>query len=853
MPRLLLRAAPRAALASPLTVVAAAAMALLTCFLGTATVLHSAAAGSAALAYQAEQVCPDSYGPAFTQSGVPASAVPELVNTIERHAGKHGFDKPKLSMFAGSGISEFNGERYRTRFGYVEDGLDHLTLIRGNRQPGAWLGSQLADTARVPLGARGNGGALPPITGIYEDLVNPAPTWWCSQQDLAVQNKLVDQLNTGAVVFTTDRATFERYTVPYDSRLERLTLNFTDPPPRTLAEAEERQQRADALITAVDADLGSHGRSGMLHATTAFDRSVQIAQQAQENVLFSSLPLAALTVLIGCAAVGTVALQWYQRRYNQVRLLSARGASPAALGVLAAAELGTPIVLGGATGAASAKILAPAYGPPGVLSTGATVTGFLIALAVVLISLGLLATVVTVRARREFELGRVAGSKRVRWLLAWFPWELITSAVALAGWLQLREFGASGRSLNPLPSVHPLALSYPVFVILTAGLLTTRIAWLLLRLSHRVRLWSRPTLQLAIRRLANARATVLGVLMIGVLAIGTLAVGNGISTAQQHALDGKLGTFVGAESRVDVESPVGRKQKPLPAELQARSTVVGQLTGTGSVVLIIDPASFTSVAWLDEMRSDLDELMARLAERGGATIPAVRIGHTEGQRTTLPGIPPAKVIADLPFFPIIGSKPGYVISRDALTTTQLDSVPRWILLSTSPLTELSAVLDAADIVHPNPASRDTAFDALPFYVVEWTFSFILMLGGVLAAVAILALFVAVEVRRRQNALSGALFLRMGMTRRALFGSHLTEFGLVTGVAVIVGMVCGWTVAAISVPRFDPAPWLAPRPLLPDFVPFAPAVTGASVLVVLLAAWIAVRSIRTERTVELLRS
>jgi putative ABC transport system permease protein len=249
----------------------------------------------------------------------------------------------------------------------------------------------------------------------------------------------------------------------------------------------------------------------------------------------------------------------------------------------------------------------------------------------------------------------------------------------------------------------------------------------------------------------------------------------------------------------------------------------------------------------------VDDLLRRISTRTGPQIPAIRIAHGAGQTARLPNLPDATVVGDLPLFPILAAKSGYVISRSVLTPQELQSVPRWSLLSSSSMDQVSAAMAGANLLMLDRVSRDTALDALPFYVVSWTFSFVALLGAVLGIVAILALLVAVEVRRRQNALAGALVLRMGMRPRALLGSHLIELGALTGLAVLAGVVCGVSVAGLAIPRFDPATFLAPRAALPDPTLFITGVVAAGVLVVLLAGWLAVRSVRTARTAELIRA
>jgi putative ABC transport system permease protein len=638
--------------------------------------------------------------------------------------------------------------------------------------------------------------------------------------------------------------------------MQYFHISFYEPPPTTLSGAEDLLQRSRDLIADVRADLTAQGLGNTIAADVpTFERSVTIARQAQDNVFVSILPLALISVLVGCAGLGTVALQWYQRRHAQLRLLSARGSGPGALGGLAVAELGLPIVLGGAAGAAAARLLLRVYGPAGSPDPTAELRAGVVAAVVLAVSLGLLALVVAVRAHREFELGRVRRKGNRARLLAWFPWELATAGMAWLGWTRLAHYSTGSRLGNPLPQVDPLALTYPVFVILTVGLLTARLAWLALRMSHRARFWSRPALQLAIRRLAGARAPVTGVLVIGTLAIGTLATGLGIANGQEAALDTKSAIFVGSNARLDTDSPIGMGTIAMPPSLAGNSTVVGELTGTGSVVLVIDPEAFPRGAAVDRVPSDdLDSLLRKISQPDPHGTPVIRVGHRTGQSTQLPGgLPGADAVADLPVFPMIGTSAGYVVSRTALNHAQLDAIPKWSVLTKAPMADATTALRAAGVFIPNRVSRETALDGLPFFVVSWTFSFVALLGAVLGVVAILALLVAVEVRRRQNALAGALVLRMGMRPRTLLASHLMELGALSGLAVVVGVVCGISVAGLSVPRFDPATFLAPRSELPDPLPFVLTVLAVGVLVVALAGWIAMRSVRTARTAELIRA
>lgn len=190
--------------------------------------------------------------------------------------------------------------------------------------------------------------------------------------------------------------------------------------------------------------LRRQGLSDALVSQVPFERSAQIAGQAQTNVAISILPLAAISVLVGCASIATVALQWYQRRFAQLRLLSSRGSGPAALGGLVVAELGLPIATGGVAGAVLARVLRGVYGPPRSADDGAVLLSAGVAAAVLVVSLGLLALVVRSRAQRDFERGRIRRASGWQ-LIGAFPWELATAGLAFFGWTRMIDYGDASK------------------------------------------------------------------------------------------------------------------------------------------------------------------------------------------------------------------------------------------------------------------------------------------------------------------------------------------------------------------------------------------------------------------------
>ncbi|NUT99128.1 MAG: ABC transporter permease, partial [Saccharothrix sp.] len=411
-------------------------------------------------------------------------------------------------------------------------------------------------------------------------------------------------------------------------------------------------------------------------------------------------------------------------------------------------------------------------------------------------------------------------------------WELATGALAVWAWQRVQDSGlATPLKIGGLPRIDAAALAFPLLVVLTTALLAARLARWALRASHRASLWSKPAAQLAIRRLAAAAGPVTGVLLVGVLAIGTIAVGTSIAGSQKTALHVKSGMYAGAESYAQISPDV-----VLPESLKNNSTIVGESKANDRIALVVDPETFARGAF----QHDIDPALL--------TQP-LRVGDAPRREITLPGLPPLNPTAHVPSFPKLGTS-GWVVPRSQVK--DLDDVPSWYVWSSLPLRELTAALADNGITYRNDNERSKAVAGLPFLTIQWTFGFVTAIGAVLAVVAAIALLLAIEVRRRQNAVSGAFSTRMGLRPSALLGSHLLELGALALVAVAVGLAASAVSSGFAVPKLDPAPRMTPAPEVPDVGPLLASTVGGSALVVLVAAWIAVRAVRSARIGELIR-
>ncbi|QTR02601.1 ABC transporter permease [Saccharothrix algeriensis] len=811
------RAAPRAALSSPLTLLVSLVTALLLSFVVAAAVMHSATSGSAAVDYQGDRLCEEALHPSLEMSLPPDRVAPAL-DAVRGSAG----DRPVLAAtYTREARADFGGGRTYAKFGFRPGATDHLTVLQGGSKDGLWVPQSIARTTDLKLGERGMGGRLPPVTAVYADLRDPLDPWWCSERQYVIPNRLarIDYLT--AVVWMPSAESFAELP-PELAPVVDVTVRYPNPAPRTVDEAEE-------LLAAGTARVRPFEGPGV-RVLSPLVLPVENARQTVANVRSAILPLTLISLLIGLAGVATVTAQWAQRRHTELRLLWVRGAGPAALGARGLLELGLPLVAGGLLGLGVAHLLLPLYAPSTALPPGTTAAAALAVAVVVVLGVAVTWATAALRAHRAFQAA--ATGARARRALTAVPWELVTAGLAAWAWTRVQHSGlATPLKIGGLPRIDAAALAFPLLAVLTAALLAARVARWALRASHRASIWSRPAAQLAIRRLAAASGPVTGVLLVGVLAIGTIAVGTSIAGSQKTALEVKSGMYTGAESVAQV--PPGTV---LPEALRGSATVVGVSESHERMALVVDPETFTDGAF----PHDFDPALL--------TRP-LRVGRAPDGEATMPGLPPIRPEAHLPTFPKLGSA-GWVVPRDSVPSA--DDVGAWYVWSAKPLGELTRALADGGVQYRNPGEKSKTVAGLPFLTIQWTFGFVAAVGAVLAVVAAIALLLAIEVRRRQNALSGAFSTRMGLRPAALLSSHLLELGALAVAAVVVGWAASALGSGFAVPRLDPAPRLTPTPELPDVLPLLAATVAGSALVVLVAAWIAVRSVRSARIGELIR-
>lgn len=855
LPGLPWRRAPRAGLANPTSLLTAFAVATAGTFVAAAALLFTASTGPAALDYQVQRYCPATATPVLDAEAASPATAGAVLGSTEFLGDTYGFRAVRAS-YVTQGEVGFDRSAAELRVAYRDGATEHLRVLRGGG-PGLWIPESTARETGVRLGERpvlylGSAVTLPPVTAVYADLVHPLDDWWCSEQRILRPSPLAES-GDAPPAFVTDEEDFVavRDQLPETTVID-VTAVFETAPPADITAATDLAGRSGDLAGALGSELRV-GRPLTGSAGEQLGRMVELAIDSRRAVGLAILPLAAVSVLVGVAAMAAVGVQWAQRRAAEVRLLWLRGVSPAGLGVKALLELAAPLLLGVVAGPVLATITVPLFAPSAAGESG---TSLLVVLVTVAVTVALAATLVgavvlTVRRTLERRVGPVWWRRALRLV----PWELGSAALAVLSYQRLADGALTLVYGDPVPRVDPLAIGFPLFVVLTVAGLVARVAGAGLRATHRVRAWRLLPVQLAVRRLAAGRGTVAAVVAVAALAVSTLAISAGISSSQTDALERKSELLLGAPTVMLLDSDA----EEAPPRTAPGETLVGAAVadvGRGELdVLVIDPETFASAAsWrTDYADAELGELLAALADPlPDGALPALRVGDAPDRDAVLDGDAgdaTVRPVAATTLIPGLGqARSGYVIA-DPGGEPVAGSLSLW---SRDDQRTVLSRLTAQGVAALTVQTTADAVDALPFLTVTWTFGFFGVIGGVLGALTLLALLLIVDARRRRQALTLALARRMGLRRRPMVVSYLVEVAAVLGGALIAGLAAGLGAAWASASGLDPAPRLLPVPALPPQWTLVLVVLGAGAVGAVLVCAATVRGVTAARVRELLR-
>lgn len=829
------RTSVRTGLSSGSSVVVAAVTGLLLAFVAASAVLCAVSTGNAALGYQTGRSCPQSLAPAVNGLGATGAQAERVAKDTREVAAQQGFPSALFGAYTRTFRLNLGGRPSPwLRFGFRDDATRNLHAVQGGATDGLWLAQSPSRDAGIGLGPLSP--LLPPVTAIYSDLNDPVSPFWCTEVTSVVYNLQAPDGGSSTTAFLPTVEALAELGRPLD-----ISVRFPVTVPKTLSEARDLAARSDRLADALRRKFAADGLTAVAPVRLPFAVPLAEAEKARANVIAFVLPLTAISLLVGLVGVGAMAAQWCQRRRPVLRLLWARGSSPVSLGAKALLELGGPLLVGGVAGLLVARAALAWYAPVAELDPGTTTWAVLVVLGAIIAAAAVLTATAAWRTHRMFQ---APARRRPPRVLRLIPFELPVAVAAVFSWLLLARPTPKGGVIAP--PLDAFALAFPVLVVVVIAGVAARAGRLLLAWSHRLSVWSLPSVQLAVRRLAAAGTAATGVLLVGVLAVGTLAVGDSVKRAEQDALASKSGNLIGATTSVQISTTFGQSKAPLPSTVDSNATVVGVVDRGVSNMVAVDPGTFAHGAWLDPGRRDeILDLVGRLGHGAAIAVGGARTGSVD-----IPGFVPLHTIGTLPIFPGMPNDVGYVTARSDITTaSEINSFFVW---SGDDADTVLRQLTAGHIDHIAYKTTDLALDALPFYTVAWTFGYIASVGALLAVIAAASLLLAVGARRKQTALSGALATRMGLRPATLIASHLLEFGAVAGSVLLAGVTVGLVTAAFSVPRLDPAPWLRPLVVLPDSVMFVLTVVVVGLVVVAAAGWIAVRGVRTARVGELIR-
>ncbi len=764
--------------------------------------------------------------------------------------------------------------------------LDHTEVLTATGGQGIWITDRAAEQTGLAAGSTARiGTAEMPVAGVYRDLAGTSvDDYWCSLADgLLLEVRGADLVLPPPMVLV-DRETFADLMPALDApRAESaweaplrddLTVEDTEGLVTRLActtkgesalawcedgqppvgYARQRDFTTREILAVDDADFVTRFLDSHLPFVTQRSTAIQTA------VGGGVWPMAGFASLAGAGLVAAAASLWFDRRRREVRLLTVRGVSPAALGLKAVLELSLALVAGVLTGVGVAYVLVVWLGPSSTIERAAVLSA-MVGAAVALAAAALVVASVVARRARGLYPGR-----RGRVRAGALPWELLLGWATVVSYQRLGDWGIPvGRGAN-VTRVDVWGLLFPVLFLVTAVAVLSRLLALSLRPLRAIsRSW--PTaLYLGVRRVARYRVAVLGLVAASAMAAGVLGYAASMNRSLDATLAAKAQTFVGADLAVRVPT-----EAEVPSGLADQTTKVtvhwdawldaGQRQK--AAVIAIDPATFETAAFWDGTYADdpLRSIVERLdaPSRDGA-VPAVVVGRgaitgraevgiVSGgtKRFTVESVP------DVRTFPGM-RRPKVTVFVAARSLDGLDlGVGRTELWVKGDRDRSLAALRSTGTGFSEERRAAEIADGASFVTVAWTFGFMLSLGLSAGLLVLGGVAAYLDARRRDRLLAYAFMGRMGLRR----GPHRRALFVELTASVLVGCWVGLGIAIAAAwlahSRIDPVPSYRPDPLLR---PATGIVLGLAVLALALSvvgAVLAQRRVDRDDPIEVLRA
>jgi putative ABC transport system permease protein len=740
---------------------------------------------------------------------------------------------------------------------FQDGATDHLRVIARGPATGVWVPSALASQLSLRPGRPMQlDGTTVPVAGIYRDLwQTDTPPYWCSY-DVMIQNRA--SLNTGppALLIATDATTFAQ--VQHDTGLaamhywaapiptEHMTLDGARDVAARQAEAYRR------FGVPVPQDLGEQNSfAGQLPVFA--DQTTLVRNGLRGPVV----PIALGGTILALLLVGAAGSYWADRRYREVRLLSSRGVSPAALAGKAVLELAVPAVAGTLLGWLLARWLVQELGPGPTLDRSAPAQALLTAGLALAAGLALLALVAGLRTRAATE--RPIGTRRSR--LAVLPWELGLLAAAAACYAALRR-GEAVVLVQKVAQINLLVVAFPLLFLVGAAVLVVRLLSLVLPAAGRLAGRRSPAWYLAGRRIVASRVVSVTLLAAASLPIAMLTYAAGLTQTSQYTLDAKAKLLVGSTASARTTNAVHRTPDTDRVGTLVTRFLYGKVGLQEVSVLAIDPDTFAGSAYWDSRFADLPlaGLVERIRQPGpDGRVAAIMVpglgGRLPPQYDARLGTSTVRLatVATARLFP--GRRqPDPMVIVAVARVSQVDPHAGTLneLWTTGPLDAARAAIRAQGGEVFDTVEQQSVFEAGNLLGISWTFGYLTALAALVGLVAVGGLLLYLETRQRSRVASYALGRRMGLTRATHLRSLLAELGTLLVAALAVGVGLAWVAVLLVYRRLDVDVSRPPPPLLT--VPTA-ALLGAAVAVVAvttLAALYAQRAADRTNVAEVLR-
>ena len=579
-----------------------------------------------------------------------------------------------------------------------------------------------------------------------------------------------------------------------------------------------------------------------LNTTTSLPDSIDLARETVSTLRGPADLLSTAGLLVALAVLAAAGAFSAARRKVETGVMFARGMSPAAVGVKAAAESFLPVALGVGVGLANALALVWAVGPGAVASVAVVRAAELAALSIP-VGAAALGVVAALTFRRHADVAHARGS-----LARFVPWELAALALAAFLFYRLREEGAFVGDPAEGAARSVGLLLFPFFFIAgMAGLVARGLRRPLGALRRRSGGLG-PAGYLAVRRVAGAARLSL-LLMVGcAVALGILVYAQAVVRSLDSAVVSKSLLFVGSDvsgtTSSDREIPRGL---PYPATMVTKLVERGELDGVPADVMAIDSATFAGAAYWEEnwAPSSLASIVEGLPREAGTALPAV----VAGSGAEAPGLleiggtsVPLEVVERASAFPgMFRSRPLVVADRELLARVFEQAG------GSDPIARLGAQTEVWVKGESGPAARALATSELrPFPVltaeqvrdtpavraVTNTFAFLNALGIAAGLLTVVAIVLYVQARQRAGAVAHALARRMGLTDRQHRVSLAVEVAGILGGALALGAALALIAVRLLVRDIDPRPTVPPEPLLD--VPWA-VIAGTAAILLAVAA------------------